>query len=647
MASSPEIQEIKDRLDIAEFVGEYLKLVPAGTGVYKAPCPFHNEKTPSFIVSPSRGSFHCFGCGAGGDIFEFLMKIENISFGEALKILAQKAGVTLSRQNPEAYDKKNRLYDICELTAKYWHRVLLESSRAQVARDYLAKRGVSSDIIETFRIGYAVDDWGNLFDFLRKRNYSDAEIFAAGFCIKKERGSGYYDRFRNRVMFPILDHNGRTCGFTGRTLSPDEPAKYVNTPQTDIYNKSAIVFALHQAKNEIRKNDFVVVVEGQMDAVSCHQYGFKNTVASSGTALTKEQLQLLKRFTNNIYFALDADAAGQKATDRGNDLLHELDQVVVEGRDSNGRVSRFIDPALSYNLNLKIVTIPSGKDPDECLKNNPADWAEALKQAQPALEYFWQTLSAGRDLNDPQIKKTLGKILGEKIARMDDPIERDYWTHEIANRLGVRDEALRELVDKLDKALKKPAVAVASQPTTKPTEQAPAASDLRGEFLSPDLKIFRQILAAVWAFPQFLPKLAETLAPEILAGQLQPALYKDLILFYTKNNELFSLSASEREEQTIFDRFYNEVKNQAATVEALSILEQSYLLAQRDFFSLEPREAKIELDNLLRLLKSGYFNREITRLKTDLERAERSGDKASGEAIIIKLSELIKQKSAI
>lgn len=641
MASSPEIQEIKDKISIVDFIGEYIKLLPAGVGVYKANCPFHNEKTPSMMVSPDRGTFHCFGCGAGGDIFEFLMKQENISFAEALKILAQKAGVTLSRQNPEVRDKKNRLYDLCELVAKYWHQVLLQSQRAEVARNYLAGRQVSEAVIDDFIIGYAIDDWSNLFDFLIKKGYLADEIFRAGLAIKKEHGLGYYDRFRNRIMFPIHDHNGRVCGFTGRTLSQDEPAKYVNTPQTEIYNKSAIVFALYQAKNAIRAGDAVVVVEGQMDAITCHQFGFKNTVASSGTALTREQLQLLKRFTNNIYFALDADEAGQRATDRGNELIGELDKVTVRGVDRFGRSSDFIDPALSNNLNLKIITIPNGKDPDDCLKNNPSDWSEAVASALPALEYFWKIASIGRDLNDPQVKKELGKFLGEKIARIDDPVEKDHWTKEVANRLGVREDAVRELISRLGATLKGPA-------TVSATSQKPAiATSAQKAVIGPDLQRFREILAIIWAFPHFFPKLPETLSPEVLEGSLADTLYKDLILFYTKNNELFSVSASEREEQNIFDQFYSLVNASAANREAIDILEQSYLLAQRDFFVMDARSAKAELDNLIRLLKGNYLNREIVRLRSAMEQAEKNNNQALVQQLMTDLNELIKIKSAI
>ena len=638
MASSPEIQEIKDKIDIADLVGEYLRLVPAGTGIFKVSCPFHNEKTPSMIISPARQSFHCFGCGAGGDIFEFLMKMENISFSEALKILAERAGVKLSRQNKEALDKKSRLHDACEWAARYWQKIFLDSPRAQVARDYLAGRGLTDETIANFRIGYAVNEWSNLYDFLRKRGFNDQEIFAAGFTIKKDRGSGYYDRFRHRIMFPIIDANGRICGFTGRTLDANEPAKYVNSPQTEIYNKSAIVFALYQAKNEIKKRGNVVIVEGQMDAVSCHQYGFANTVASSGTALTAEQLTLIKRYTKNIYFALDADRAGRQATDRGHGLINDLNTVVVENKDRFGRSSFFIDPILSHNLELKIISIPSGKDPDECLKNNPDDWRQAIAQALAPMEFYWQTLTAGRDINDLAVKKEAAATLAEKIFRIDDPIERGYWIKVIADRLSIREEDLREKISKLEISAKTPL----KKAETPPASEAPAASE------TSETIAFRKLLGLIWAQPALLMKLPEKLLPEMLADNRLRGIYKDLILFYTKNNELFTISnAAEREEQSIFDRFYSLVNQPAADRSALSILEQSYLLAQRDFFALEPKEAKIELDNLTKLLISSYLRHRIAGLQTEMEQAEHRGDKTAAAAIYEELIKLIKQKSAV
>ncbi len=621
MSSSPEIQEIKDKIDIADFIGEYLHLIPAGTGIFKASCPFHNEKTPSMIVSPARQSFHCFGCGAGGDVFEFLMKIENLEFPEALKVLASKAGVTLSRQNREQLSHKNRLYDLCELTARYWHKILLDSPQAQEVRKYLADRGISEESIERFRIGYSIDDWSNLADFLLKRGYKEQEIFSAGLSIKKERGSGYYDRFRHRLMFPIIDHHGRTVGFGGRALKKDEPAKYINSPQTEIYNKSEVLYGLYRAKDAIRQANECILVEGYMDVIPSHQAGVKNVVSISGTALTEQQLRNLKRYTGNLALALDMDDAGQRAA------------------------LRSIELALQSEINVKVITLPQGKDPGECATKNPDDWRQAISQAESVMEYFFSRAAIGRDVNSPEDKKEIAKFLISKIIQLGNPVERDHWLKQLSSRLNVSEEAVREL------ALK----------TTLPGGQNSAQQGVSGATLAGnkindrDLVIFRRVLAIIWAYPEFLAKLPKTISPEMIGDELLRAIYKELILFYTKNNELFTLGAGEREEQKIFDQFITQVKKQAAEPLAqsgasadlmrqdVSILEQSYLLAQKDFFELSAKDAKVELDNMLKLLKSGYLKSKISRLKFDLEQAEKRGDKSQSEEIYQELSLLVRQ----
>lgn len=639
MSSSQEIEEIKMQVGVDELLKDYLKLIPAGTGTYKAVCPFHNEKTPSLMVSPQRGFWHCFGCGVGGDIFEFLMKIENISFFEALKILADRVGITLSRQNSQSYGYKNRLYDLCELTSRYWHKILLESPRAEVARNYLIDRKVSEQMIEDFKIGYAIDDWSNLFDFLIKRGFKSEEIFAAGFTIKREKSEGYYDRFRNRIMFPIINHNGRTCGFTGRTLSIEEQSKYINTPQTEIYNKSAIVFGLYQAKNEIRNQDAVVVVEGQMDVITCHQFGFKNTVASSGTALTKEQIQLLKRFSGNIYFALDADSAGQRASERGLELIKsmEINSRLVEGIDRYGKPFKFIDPALNLNLNLKIISIPNGKDPDECIKNNPNDWRLAIDDALPVIEYFWRVFSLAQDLKDPQVKKNIAKLLSEKITQLSDPIEKDFWIKEISNRLFVSEEAFKELV--LKELIDSKGV-FKSQGVVGRTLVQKTINDQ-------DLLKFRILLAIIWRFPELLSKLSQELLPDYFNNELVKSLYKNLILFYTTNNELFVLDAYKRDEASIFSIFIKWLRSQTILDEAEQFLEQSYLLMKKDFAFLDIREAKNEIEIILKLFKSNYLSSMISSLNNELRQAEKNNDKIALEKISISLSELIRQKSKL
>ena len=635
MASSPEVQEIKDKIDIADFVGEYLRLTPAGTGIFKASCPFHNEKTPSMIVSPVRQNFHCFGCGAGGDVFEFLMKIENIEFPEALKVLAQKAGVTLSRQNREQLSHKNRLYDLCELTARYWHKILLDSPKAQEVRDYLANRGINEESIEQFRIGYSIDDWSNLFDFLIKRGYKEQEIFSAGLSIKKDRGPGYYDRFRHRLMFPIVDHHGRTVGFGGRALKKDEPAKYINSPQTEIYNKSEVLYGLYWAKDAIRKADECILVEGYMDVIPSHQAGVKNVVSISGTALTDQQLKNLKRYTGNLSLSLDMDEAGMRAA------------------------LRSIELALQSEMNVKVITLPQGKDPGECATKSPEDWKEAIKSAESVMEYFFSRAVKGRDINSPEDKKEIARFLITKIIQLGNPVERHHWLRQLSSRLNVSEDAVRELAMKAEKLIHNAArPGVGSQGARQEGQNlaqkaSPDATSAKKEPDSRDLLMFRRVLAIIWAYPEFLAKLPETLTPEMITDELLGGIYKELILFYTRNNELFTLGAGEREEQNIFDQFLTQVKNPAAIppaqshmAQAISILEQSYLLAQKDFFELPLKDAKIELDNMLKLLKGGYLKSKISRLKFDLEQAERRGDKSSAETIYLELSVLVKQISA-
>ncbi|MFA6526467.1 MAG: DNA primase, partial [Candidatus Buchananbacteria bacterium] len=617
MASSPEVQEIKDKIDIADFVGEYLRLVPAGTGIFKAACPFHNEKTPSMIVSPARQSFHCFGCGAGGDVFEFLMKIENIEFPEALKVLAQKAGVTLSRQNREQLSHKNRLYDLCELTARYWHKILLDSPKAQEVRDYLSNRGINGDSIEQFQIGYSVDDWSNLFDFLKKKGYSEQEIFSAGLSIKKDRGPGYYDRFRHRLMFPIIDHHGRTVGFGGRALKKDEPAKYINSPQTEIYNKSEVLYGLYWAKDAIRKADECILVEGYMDVIPSHQAGVKNVVSISGTALTDQQLKNLKRYTSNLSLSLDMDDAGMRAA------------------------LRSIEIALQSEINVKVITLPQGKDPGECATKNPNDWKEAIKNAESVMEYFFSRAVKGRDINSPEDKKEIARFLITKIIQLGNPVERDHWLRQLSSRLNVSEEAVRELAIIAGKLIQNaPRAAVGASGATAEgsnlaSNRSLGATSPQKVIDGPNLTMFRRVLAIIWTYPEYLAVLPETLSPEMIPDEVLGGIYKELILFYTKNNELFTLGAGEHMESQIFDQFLTQVKAQnanppaqshAAALDnasaAASILEQSYLLAQKDFFELSAKDAKIELDNMLKLLKSGYLKSKISRLKFDLEQAE-------------------------
>jgi len=606
---SDEIEEIKAKVDIAELVGDYVKLTPAGVGSFKALCPFHHEKTPSFMVTSSRGRFKCFGCGEGGDIFTFLMKMENLEFPEALKILAKRAGVELKQLSPQAESAKNRLYSLLDLAARYYHKVLLDSPRSKSIREYVKERGVSEESLQDFRLGYAVNEWDNVSEFLRKRGYQEKEIFEAGLGVKKDRGSGYYDRFRDRLMFPIIDQHGRTVGFGGRAMRAEETAKYINTPQTPVYNKSAVLYGLYQAKEAIKRDDLCVLVEGYMDVIPSHQAGIANAVAISGTALTLDQLKLIKRYTNNLALALDMDAAGQRAA------------------------LRSIEIALENEMNVKVVILPSGKDPGECATKDPAAYARAIKEAQPVMEYFWAKAFEGRDPAGSEDRKVIIKFLLEKIAKIGNTLEQDFWLKKIAQDLSVSEQVLRELASKL----KKKTISGEKRPSP-----AAKARD------SQDSQIFQRILAIIMFYPHYLPKVIDTLPPEMLEYSPVSDLYKKLILYYTKNVNLFDAQTVDKPEFDLsagFDKWLAE--DQIVPEKEKNFLGDAFLLCQKDFLGLAETEIKADLENLLHLCKSNYLIRRINELKATLLQAEKNKDLPEINRLAAELNGFIKQKISL
>ena len=315
-----DVDQIKSRLDVVDVIGEYVSLKQSGQN-WKGLCPFHGEKTPSFMVHREKQIWHCFGCGLGGDIFEFIEKFENVDFPEALEILARKAGVELSREvQPGASNKRTRLFQLLSEAVNFYQEQL-KSDPGSSARQYLASRGVTAESISSFALGYAPAEWDKLANYLRNKGFSLEELIAAGVALKSERGPGIYDRFRDRLLFPIFDVQDRPVGFGGRTLDPGaREAKYINSSQGPVYNKSTILYNLNLAKEHIRSAGYALLVEGYMDVVGCVQAGIKNVVATSGTALTQEQVKLLKRYCNEIRLCFDADLAGQSASERGIDL---------------------------------------------------------------------------------------------------------------------------------------------------------------------------------------------------------------------------------------------------------------------------------------------------------------------------------------
>lgn len=448
-----DTQLIKDKIDVVDLISEYVQLKPAGIN-HKGLCPFHNEKSPSFMANRERQSWHCFGCAKGGDIFTFVQEIEGVEFVEALKILAQKAGIELtqsSRQQTES-NQKNRIKEINAIAAKFYHHVLTQLPVAEPARAYLVKRGLTNETIEQWHIGFIPDQWDLLTKYLLKKGYSIDDLLASGLVIKREgadikSGRGFYDRFRGRIMFPIWDVHGNVVGFTGRVLVETEKSggKYVNTPQTSVYDKSHVVFGLNKAKQDIRSNNLIVMVEGQMDVIACHQAGMKNVVATSGTAMTEHQVRLLKRYSTNLTMAFDADAAGQSAAKRG------------------------IDIALKEGLNVKVIRIPegAGKDPDECIKQNKDVWFDAVKNAEDIMHWYFSKAFAGKNLSDPKQKQAVANELLPEIALIPFAVERDHWLRELSGRLGVDVSVLREDMARigLEDAKKEPGKVVSQKPS--------------------------------------------------------------------------------------------------------------------------------------------------------------------------------------
>ena len=424
MISSP-IEEIKNRLDIVEVIGGYIKLQKTGANL-RAVCPFHSEKKPSMFVSPARQIWHCFGCGSGGDIFKFVMQIEGVEFGDALRILAQRAGVELKKyataEAAQFQTERNRLLEICELTCRFFEKQLEASTTGKEAEQYLLKRGLAEESIKKWRLGYAPDVWQGLSDFLASRGYTNNEIERAGLGLTSERGS-FYDRFRGRIIFPVFDFNSQVIGFGGRVFKEKDKeniAKYVNTPQTMLYDKSRTLYGLDKAKVEIRKKDICIMVEGYMDAIMAFQAGTENVVATSGTALTNLQLKILKRYTNNLLTAFDMDIAGDSATKRG------------------------IELAQAQGFNIKVVTMTGGKDPADIVVENPENWLRTINESKSILQFYFESAFSHFDAKTPEGKREISKVLLPVLKIIPNAIERAYWVQELARKLQVKEEIVEE-----------------------------------------------------------------------------------------------------------------------------------------------------------------------------------------------------------
>lgn len=595
------VDEIKERLDIADVLSEYVKLIPAGPSRYKVLCPFHHEKTPSLMVSKDRQTWHCFGCGKGGDMFTFVQEIEGAEFPEALRILAKKANVELRPVNPELHNAKTRLLDVLRTAAAFYRKVLTDAEGAKVARDYLAKRGVSEEAAEDFLLGYSPTTWDAVLTFLTKKGYREQELFDAGLVVKREKGVGYYDRFRGRIMFPIRDVNGMVVGFGGRILEEVEGdassgAKYINSPETLVYRKGGTLYGLDRARHAIKQAGLAVLVEGYMDCLASHQAGVSNVVAVSGTALTEQQVKLLKRYTSTIALAFDADLAGGDAARRG------------------------IDLALAADMKVTVITVPGAKDPDELIRQDPAKWRNAIAGAERIVEYSFNRAFRAADLGDVDAKKRIARQLLPVIARLPDPIEQSHYLQQLGQKLSVNEETLRDALKRIPSGRTAPAV--------QSDEVAPAAVKDRAVLVAE-----RVLVDGGFAYPARFGMLTEMLEPEMLPDPDLQALYRQARIYYSQFHTLdtdgFSRHLS-KELPLLKPRF-----------EQLLLLAEDAETAAPD----EEREASArkEIEGHVRFLRRERIMDALKGIEDALRRAEAGADSRGVDALLTRMKALTEE----
>ena len=427
------VDDIKSRLDIMEVISGYVSLQRSGRS-YKANCPFHQERTPSFYVNPERQSWHCFGaCATGGDVFSFVMKAENLEFAEALQRLSQQAGVTLPSR--ERREEQNIAYRVNEAARDFFQQYLASAAGADT-RAYLEGRGINRESVGKFELGLSPGDGQGLFNYLQRHDFTPAQLVQAG-LVHENRNGGYRDAFRGRLIIPIRDGQGELGGFGSRALNDNDTPKYLNTARTAVFDKGRLLYGLYLAREAARREG-IVIVEGYMDAIMAHQHGYDNVVASMGTALTEQQVAQVRRLTHRVTMALDADAAGQQATLRSLESSWQVFQNRVVARAGATTVLQ-----RQENPELRIISLPSGKDPDEFIRQSPQDWPALVAGAVPLFEYLLPALSNLVDTTTPQGKARLVELLFPFVLAVQEPIQQDHYNQMLATRLGISEDTLQ------------------------------------------------------------------------------------------------------------------------------------------------------------------------------------------------------------
>jgi len=447
------IDEVKQKIDIVDVASQYTKLIKAGRN-FRGLCPLHSEKDPSFFVYPDQQSWHCFGaCNTGGDAFSLVMKKQGISFGEALQLLAQKAGVTLPTRAEAEGGKKPKLYQINQAAAEYFYNLLISSPTAEKVRNYVARRGLSLKTVADFQLGFSPNSWEALKQHLVETGYSEDDLLEAGLIVESE-DKKRHDRFRNRLMFPIHDSRGHTVGFGARALDDSMP-KYLNSPQTPVFDKSSVLYAVDLALPAIRQQEMAVIMEGYMDVITAHQNGFSNVVASMGTAVTERQINTLRKLTKNMIFVLDADVAGKEAMERVRRTSTETfdkDTISIPYRDPNiplekqppldekqARRDQMYQEILTHagvpDIEIKVLVLPPDKDPDDVIKEDPQNWPKLLAEAQPVVDYTFDVFTADLDLTTAKDISLATDRLFPVIYEIKDDIRRAHYLQKLAKIL--------------------------------------------------------------------------------------------------------------------------------------------------------------------------------------------------------------------
>jgi DNA primase len=623
------VDEIKERLDIVEVVSRYVPLKKAGRNL-KGLCPFHVEKTPSFVVFPETGTWHCFGgCGTGGDVFSFVMKQENLDFAEALQMLAPLAGVPLERPGPAASADEKRRKRLLEITAaatEFYHDQLSEEG-GERARNYLAQRALSEETADRFRLGFAPDSWDGLQRHLRGQGYGLADIEAAGLSIARSDGS-YYDRFRDRLIIPIHDLRGRPIAFGARLLPGGEvrtdlpQPKYLNSPQTILFDKGREMFGLHEARRAIRAADSAIIVEGYMDVLAAHQHGIANVVATMGTALTEQQLKRLKRYTTRFVLALDSDTAGQAATLRGvQQARAALDRTWVPTPTASGLI-RFEG---RLNADLRILTLPPGQDPDEVIRDAPELWARLVAEAQPVVDYFLNLVTAELDLGTAKGKGEAVRRLVPLIREIADGVERAHYVQKLARLVQVDEQIIHGQV--LRPAPRRGRERASSEAATEPAEAIATA----GHRPEPQSHCLAQILLR----PDLLPAL------DARSRSLQMAPLDTEDFTSASDRAIFAalLEAEPSGQQLSAEQFVGDQLPPPLQERLRQLLDYGATLP-----SLSREQAADDLISVVLRLRLARLRRRMAELQYLLEQAQEGGDRGAvrdyGEMVVQHTAEI-------